>query len=114
MEGGNIQYYIELMKTDPRKTRKQREFPTTAIHIQILEEWCTGHNGATWLARHELAQALRRHLAYQKSIAPPDISAQVDNIFVATPRATTSPTTPSPSTTTSTAASPSPATSTRT
>ena len=86
LEGSNIQYYIELMKTDPRKTRKQREFPTTAIHIQVLQEWCTGHNGATWLARHELAQALRRHLAYQKSIAPPDISAQVDNIFIATPR----------------------------
>jgi DEAD/DEAH box helicase domain-containing protein len=84
--GGGVQYYQALRERDPRKTRKQHEFPTTAVHIRINEPWFTGSAGEPWQARRQIALALRRHLAYCRSIALPDLGAGVENIIIGTPR----------------------------
>ena len=69
---------------DPRLSRKQREMPTTAFLLRIGETWFTGDSGESWQARHQIARALRLHLAYQESIALPDLGYQVENIFLGT------------------------------
>ena len=79
-------YYREASRQDPGKSRKQRVFTTTAVHLQIAEPWAAGETGEPWQDRTELARALRRHLAYHRSIARADLAAQVDNIIVDTPR----------------------------
>ena len=80
-----VQLYHRLKVKDPRKTRKQREFPTTGVHIQIDERWFTGDAGEPWQARQQVANALRMYLAYNKSIAAPDIKALAENIIIETP-----------------------------
>ena len=77
-------YYEALRKNDPRKTRKQREFPTSAVHIQIPEEWFSGDTGWPWQTRHQISNALRLHLAYQKSIPLPELGSMVENIVIKT------------------------------
>ena len=84
-EDGMAHYYKDLNKQDPRKTRKQRDLPTTAVMIRIKEPWFTGDTGQPWQARNQLAHSLSRHLAYQQSIYIADISTATDNIFIQTP-----------------------------
>ena len=60
--------------------------PTTAVHLRIEEPWFAGEIGAPWQARTQIAQALRLHLAYEKSIALPDLGCQVENLFMETPK----------------------------
>ena len=79
-------FYREKARQDPRMSRKQREIPTTGVHIRIQEDWFIGDHGDAWQARHQIARAMRRHLAYQRSIALPDIGYQVDNIVMETPQ----------------------------
>ena len=74
--------YRTASQQDPRKTRKQRTFPTTAMVIRINEDWFKGHQGEPVLARLELAEAIRRQLAYQRSIALQDLKATSKNILV--------------------------------
>ena len=86
-EGANdgvILYRNGVLK-DPRLSRKQREIPTTAVHLRIEEPWFDGDSGEPWQARHQIAQALRLHLAYQNSIALPDLGFQVENVVMETP-----------------------------
>ena len=83
-EDGVILYrHVELR--DPRLSRKQREMPTTALWLRISEPWFTGDSGEPWQARSQVARALRLHLAYQESIALPDLGFQVENVFMETP-----------------------------
>ena len=84
-DGQRIRYRDESKK-DPRMSRKQREIPTTAVQIRISEPWFAGGSGEPWQARHQIAQALRLHLGYQRSIALPDIGYRVENIFQETPQ----------------------------
>ena len=79
-------YYKETSKKDPRKSRKQREFTTTALHLQVAEPWATGETGDPWRDRLGIARALREQLAYRRSIAAADLAVQVDNVVVETPR----------------------------
>ena len=79
-----VQYYHRLSTKDPRKTRKQREFPTTAIHIRIDQKWFTGDAGKPWQARQQVSNALRLHLSYNRSIALPDIKTAYENIIIET------------------------------
>ena len=79
-------YYQETSKKDPGKSRKQREFPTTALHLQVAEPWASGETGDPWRDRLGIARALREHLAYRRSIAAADLAVQVDNVIVETPR----------------------------
>ena len=83
-EDGVLLYLNETLK-DPRLSRKEREMPTTAVHLRIEEPWFAGEIGAPWQARTQIAQALRLHLAYEKSIALPDLGRQVENLFMETP-----------------------------
>ena len=78
--------YLNERARDPRMTRKQREMPTTAVLLQIGEPWFSGAAGEAWRARRQIAQALRMHLAYQQSIALPDLGCQVENIILETDR----------------------------
>ena len=84
-EGKRVLYLNERAR-DPRMTRKQREMPTTAVLLQIGEPWFSGEAGEAWRARRQIAQALRMHLAYQQSIALPDLGCQVENIILETDR----------------------------
>ena len=83
---GQIQYYHKLKLKDPRKTRKQRQFPTTAIHIRIDQPWFTGEAGQPWQARQQISNVLRTYLAYNRSIALPDIKTATENIIIETPK----------------------------
>ncbi len=77
-------HYHQLKDRDPRKTRKQYTFPTTLVHIKIDEPWFTGPSGPPWQARVQLAETLRRYLAYHGSIVAQDIGTLVDNVFIET------------------------------
>ena len=79
-------YYRNLMKQDPRRTRKQHGYPTTAIHIRMDERAFTGFDGTAWQARQQIARALQDHLSYRKSIAAREIGSMTDNIIVKTPQ----------------------------
>ena len=81
----NVLYRNEMTR-DPRMSRKQRLVPTTAVQLRIRESWFAGGSGDPWQARHQIAQALRLHLSYRRSIALPDIGYRVENIFQETPQ----------------------------
>ena len=82
--GQGVFHYQDTAKTDPHKSRKQRSFPTTALLLTIEDAWFQGQAGPGWQARSQLAEALKNHLAYRRSIAVPDLSHLVDNIFIET------------------------------
>ena len=81
---GQIQQYHRLQKHDPNKSRKQWDFPSSGVHIQIRQPWFDGDSGGPWQARHQVADALKAHLAYRRSVALADVSSAVDNVFVQT------------------------------
>ena len=81
---GKPVWYQTEMAQDPRMSRKQREIPTTAFQLRIDEPWFSGPSGEPWQARHQIAQALRLHLAYRQSIALPDLGYRVENIIMET------------------------------
>ena len=81
---GQIQQYYRLQASDPNRSRKQWDFPSSGVHLRIREPWFDGDSGEPWQARHQVADALKAHLAYRKSVALADISTEVDNVFVQT------------------------------
>ena len=83
---GQLQLYHRLQASDPNRSRKQWDFPSSGIHIRIRQPWFDGDSGEAWEVRHQVADALKAHLAYRRSVAPADISTAVDNVFVQTPR----------------------------
>ena len=78
--------YLHEVERDPRMSRKERNIPTTAVHLQIDEPWFAGGSGPPWQARHQIARALRQHLAYRQSIKLADLGYQVENIIMETDR----------------------------
>ena len=83
---GQLQHYHRLQAADPNRSRKQWDFPSSGIHIRIRQPWFDGDVGEPWQARHQMADALKAHLAYRRSVALADISTAVDNVFVQTPK----------------------------
>ena len=81
---GQIQQYYRLQALDPNRSRKQWDFPSSGVHIRIWEPWFDGDSGEPWQVRHQVADALKAHLAYRRSVALADISTAVDNVFVQT------------------------------
>ena len=81
---GQIQQYYRLQASDPNRSRKQWDFPSSGVHLRIREPWFDGDSGEPWQARHQVADALKAHLAYRKSVALADIGTEVDNVFVQT------------------------------
>ena len=81
---GQIQQYHRLQALDPNRSRKQWDFPSSGVYIRIWEPWFDGDSGEPWQVRHQVADALKAHLAYRRSVALADISTAVDNVFVQT------------------------------
>ena len=79
-----VLFYRDMMARDPGMTRKQRRFTTTAVVIRINQEWFKGQGAMPSHYREELAQALKRQLSYERSIAIQDLGATGTNIVVAT------------------------------
>ena len=83
---GHIQQYYLVQVANPNCSRKQWHFPSSGVHLRIREPWFDGDSGEPWQARHQVADALKVHLAYRRSVALADISTAVDNVFVQTPQ----------------------------
>ena len=83
---GQSQKYYRLQESDPNRSRKLWDFPSSGVHIRIREPWFDGDSGEPWEARHQVADALKAHLAYRRPVALADISTAVDNVFVQTPK----------------------------
>ena len=79
---GHIQQYYLVQVANPNCSRKQWHFPSSGVHLRIREPWFDGDSGEPWQARHQVADALKVHLAYRRSVALADISTAVDNVFV--------------------------------
>lgn len=77
--GGKQFLYKELRAKDPKMTKKQREFGTTGVVIQIKDEWFSG-SGQQRIVRQAVADALRQMILREKSIAPTDIDEAHSNI----------------------------------
>jgi DEAD/DEAH box helicase domain-containing protein len=67
--------YRELSQKDRGKTRKQREFGTTGITIEIDEPWFAGGSDGQKAVRRMVAKGLCAVLAREKSIASSEIRA---------------------------------------
>ena len=77
---GNTQYlYRDERARNPNMRRKQRDFRTTGVVIQIEDEWFSDR-----LIRREVADGLRYLMARDRSIAPQDIDSAHTNIALAT------------------------------
>ena len=70
--GGKALLYKELRAQDPRMIKKQREFSTTDVVLQIKDDWFSG-SGQAALVRRSVSDALRQMILREKSIAPSDI-----------------------------------------
>ncbi len=77
--GGRSFLYRDLRATDPRMTRKQRDFRSTGIVLKIDEPWFAG-SGAPALVRQAIAGALEQLLLREKSISPNDIDSAHSHI----------------------------------
>ena len=71
--GTTTQLYRDLRQTDRRLTRKQREYLTTGIVIQIDEPWFSGSSDNQVAARRVLAEAFKAVLVHEYGIAPADL-----------------------------------------
>lgn len=70
--GGTSFIYRDLRAKNPRMSKKQREFSTTGIVLQIKEPWFSGSGQQAHL-RRAVSDALRQMILREKSIAPTDI-----------------------------------------
>lgn len=74
--------YETLSKFDPGKSRKQRAYGTTGIHITVDEDWFQGEASNGWANRIQIGRTLVSHLCYRRSIAGADVDFVADNIFL--------------------------------
>lgn len=77
--GGNALLYKDLRSKDAGMSKKQREFTTTGIVLQIKDPWFSG-SGQQALVRQAVSDALRQMILREKSIAPTDIDDAYSNI----------------------------------
>jgi DEAD/DEAH box helicase domain-containing protein len=70
--GGSSFLYKDLRAKDMRMMKKQREFSTTGVVLQIKDPWFSG-SGQQALVRRAVSDALRQIILREKSIAPTDI-----------------------------------------
>ena len=70
--GGNSLLYKDLRTKDPRMSKKQREFSTTGVVLQIKDAWFSG-SGQQAHVRRAVSDGLRQMILREKSIAPTDI-----------------------------------------
>lgn len=77
--------YRDASKTDPRLSRKQREFSTTGVALRINADWFKGGGDHQVAARRALARALETLLSRNQSIAPGDIRSVHTGVGLLTP-----------------------------
>jgi DEAD/DEAH box helicase domain-containing protein len=77
--GGSSFLYKDLRTKDPRMSKKQREFSTTGVVVQITDSWFAGSGQASHV-RRAVSDALRQMILREKSIAPNDIDDSHSNI----------------------------------
>src|SRR6185503_14483711 len=65
--------YRDLRESDRRLNRKQREYQTTGVVIQIAEPWFAGESDSQLAARRSLAQAIKALLVHEYGIAPAEL-----------------------------------------
>ncbi len=80
--GGTPYLYKDLRAEDPNMSRKQRDFRTTGVIIQISKTWFSGTKNAS--TRALLAEAVWGMICREKSISPRDVDATHTNIAVLT------------------------------
>ncbi len=78
--GGAARMYRDMRTSDPRMTKKQREFGTTGVVIRINEPWFSGGSGSPPIVRAAVGEALKQLLIREKSVAPNDIDYASTNI----------------------------------
>jgi DEAD/DEAH box helicase domain-containing protein len=74
--------YRDTSKTNPRLSRKQREFSTTGIVLRIDAPWFKGSGEMQVAARRALAAALCAMLARERSISPNDLRSVHSGVAV--------------------------------
>lgn len=77
--------YSELRKLDPRMTRKQRDFSSTGVVVQICEPWFAGSDNQHVQVRQMVASALKELLIREHCIQPTDIDFAETNVAIQTP-----------------------------
>lgn len=78
--GSKAYFYRDLRQENPRMTRKQRDFSTTGVVIQIREDWFQGGGASKSQTRAKVAEALAELLQRERSLAPTDIDSAATNI----------------------------------
>lgn len=78
--GPTARLYRDIRTTDPRMSKKQREFGTTGVVIRINEPWFSGGTGNPPLVRAAVGEALKQLLIREKSVAPNDVDYASTNI----------------------------------
>jgi DEAD/DEAH box helicase domain-containing protein len=78
--GNNSIYYRELREQNPAMTRKQFEFSTTGILIQIDEPWFSGKGGVAQGNRQAVGEALRHMLMHERSVSGAEVDFAESNI----------------------------------
>lgn len=71
--GSTRTMYRDASQTNPRMSRKQREFSTTGVCLRIDAPWFKGSADHQVAARQAVAHALTTMLARERSISPSDI-----------------------------------------
>ena len=56
--------------------RKEWAIPPSGVPLRIREPWFDGDSGEPWQVRHQVADALKAHLAHRRSVALADISQE--------------------------------------
>ena len=77
--GNNQRFYRDERIKNPNMRRKQRNFRTTGVVVQIEDQWFSSSQ-----VRKEVADGLRDLLARDRSIAPQDIDSAHTNIALST------------------------------
>lgn len=78
--GGKPKLYKDLRSTDPRMTRKQRDFRTTGVALKIDKPWFSGGSGAPAHLRRNLAKIIADLIVHERSVSPNDIDFTSTNI----------------------------------
>lgn len=76
--------YKDLRATNPNMSRKQRDFRTTGVLIQISKPWFSGSEPKQSQLREAVAEGLLALICRDRSISPQDIDATHTNIALLT------------------------------
>jgi len=82
--GSKALLYRDLRQEDRRLCRKQREYLTTGVVLQIDEPWFAGSSDNQMAARRVAAEAFKALLVHEYGIAPADLQTAHTSIAIHT------------------------------